>query len=108
MLSGVGGIWGLGAAGLDYVKIEDLIYQKERTRIRFSRRKTGWQQLFFQDPALPPFKSESGISRRGVAMQECPRFPDCSKGLDRIKRFNFSSTVLLCGAMLKSRCLLYV
>jgi len=41
VLSGVGGICGRGAPGRNYVKIENRVYQKEGTRIRFSRRKAG-------------------------------------------------------------------
>lgn len=41
-------------------------------------------------------------------MQKCPRFPGWPKGLDRMQRFNFPSTILLCSVVLESHNLLYI
>lgn len=41
VLSGVGGIRGLGAAGMDYMRTESLYYWTGRAGITFSGRKMG-------------------------------------------------------------------
>lgn len=38
---GVGGVWGLGAAGMDYRRAESLVCWKGRAGIAWSRRRMG-------------------------------------------------------------------